>query len=55
VYIILAVEFTLIMKGVAVVTVILVSISLKQAGFGETKVQNLKYFFKVRNPLFLRK
>jgi hypothetical protein len=36
VYIILVVEFTLIMKGVAVAAVILVSISLKQASFGET-------------------
>ena len=43
------------MKGVTVATITLVSIHSKQAGFGETRIKNLKYFFKIHEILPLRK
>lgn len=43
------------MEGVTVETKTLGSIYSKQAGFGETRIQNFKYFFKIHETLPLRK
>jgi hypothetical protein len=43
------------MEGVIVATIIFVSISSTQGGFGETKIKNLKCFIEVYQLLSLLK